>query len=335
MVIRSPGYTRLLLTAPVVLALALPEALAQDAATSPAQAYPNRPIRIVVAIPSGSGTDTVARLIALGLSERLGRQVVVENRPGAGTIIGNEIVAKAKPDGYTLLMNGAALTISPAMYKKIPYDTLHDFAPITVAVFTPNLMTVHPSVPAKSVKEMIALAKARPGQILFSSGGRGTNSHLATELFASMAQIRLVHVPYKGSTPGVIDLMAGHVALMTNSVATLLAHVRSGKLRALGVASARRVAAAPEIPTIAEAGLPGYESVQWSGLLAPAGTPQEIIARLHREIIAVLRAPEMRERLAGDGSELVANSPEEFATFIKAELVKWAAVVKATGITPE
>ncbi len=335
MVTRSSGYTRLLLTAPVILAVALPKALAQDAATSPAQAYPNRPIRMVVAIPSGSGTDTVARLIAQGLSERLGRQVVVENRPGAGTIIGNEIVAKAKPDGYTLLVNGAALTISPAMYKKIPYDTLHDFAPITVAVFTPNLLAVHPSVPAKSVQEMIALAKARPGQILFSSGGRGTNSHLATELFASMAQIRLVHVPYKGSTPGVIDLMAGHVALMTNSVATLLAHVRSGKLRALGVASRRRVAAAPEIPTIAEAGLPGYESVQWSGLLAPAGTPQEIIARLHRETVAILRAPDMRERLAGDGSELVANSPEEFAAFIKAELVKWAAVVKATGITPE
>jgi len=335
MVTRSPGYTRLLLTVAVVLAVALPQALAQDASTSSAQAYPNRPIRIVVAIPSGSGTDTVARLIAQGLSERLGRQVVVENRPGAGTIIGNEIVAKAKPDGYTLLMNGAALTISPAMYKKIPYDTLHDFAPITVAVFTPNLMAVHPSVPAKSVQEFIALAKARPGQILFSSGGRGTNSHLATELFASMAQIRLVHVPYKGSTPGVIDLMAGHVALMINSVSTVLAHVRSGKLRALGVASAHRVAAAPDIPTIAEAGLPGYESVQWSGLLAPAGTPQEIIARLHKETIAILRAPDMRERLAGDGSELVANSPEEFAAFLKAELVKWAAVVKATGIAPE
>ncbi len=335
MVTRSPGYARLLLSAPVLVALALPQALAQDAATGPAQSYPNRPIRMVVAIPAGSGTDTVARLIAQGLSERLGRQVVVENRPGAGTIIGNEIVAKAKPDGYTLLVNGAALTISPAMYKKIPYDTAHDFAPITVAVFTPNLMAVHPSVPAKTVKEMIALAKARPGQILFSSGGRGTNSHLATELFASMAQIRMVHVPYKGSTPGVIDLMAGHVALMTNSVSTLLAHVQSGKLRALGVASARRVAAAPDIPTIAEAGLPGYESVQWSGLLAPAGTPQEIIARLNREIVAILRVPEMKQRLAADGSELVANSPEEFAVFLKAELVKWAAVVKATGITPE
>lgn len=330
MVIRSPGYAWLLLTA-LLLALASPQALAQDAATS----YPSRPIRMVVAIPAGSGTDTVARLIAQGLSERLGRQVVVENRPGAGTIIGNEIVAKAKPDGYTLLVNGAALTISPAMYKKIPYDTAHDFAPITVAVFTPNLMAVHPSVPAKSVKELIALAKARPDQLLFSSGGRGTNSHLATELFASMAQIRLVHVPYKGSTPGVIDVMAGHVALMTNSVSTLLVHVQSGKLRALGVASARRVAAAPDIPTIAEAGLPGYESVQWSGLLAPAGTPQEIITRLHREIVAILRVPEMKQRLAADGSELVANSPEEFAAFLKAELVKWAAVVKATGITPE
>ena len=335
MVTRSPGYTRLRLIAPMVLAVALPQALAQDVSTSPAQTYPNRPIRIIVPIPAGSATDTVARLLAQGLSERLGRQVVVENRPGAGTIIGNEIVAKAKPDGYTLLMNGAALTISPAMYRKIPYDTLHDFAPITLAVFTPNLIAVHPSVPAKSVQEMIALAKARPGQILFSSGGRGTNSHLATELFASVAQIRLVHVPYKGSTPGVIDLMAGHVALMTNSVATLLAHVRSGKLRALGVGSARRVSAAPEIPTVAESGLPGYESAQWSGLLAPAGTPQEIIARLHRETIAVLRAPDTRERIAGDGSELVANSPEEFAAFLKADLVKWAAVVKATGIAPE
>ncbi len=335
MVTRSPGYMRLLLTAPVVLAVALPEALAQDAPTSSAQAYPNRPIRMVVSIPAGSGTDTVARVIAQGLSERLGRQVVVENRPGAGTIIGNEIVAKAKPDGYTLLMNGAALTIAPAMYKKLPYDTVRDFAAITIAVSSPNLVTVHPSVPVKSVKDMIALAKARPGQILFSSGGRGTNSHLATELFASMAQIRMTHVPYKGSTPGVIALMAGEVALMTNSMSTLLSHVRSGKLRALGVGSLRRVAAAPDLPTIAEAGLPGYESAQWSGLLAPAGTPQEIIARLHKETVALLRVPETAERLVSDGSELIANSPEEFAAFYKAELVKWAAMVSARGITPE
>ncbi len=335
MVSRSPGYTRLLLTAPVILAVVSAEALAQDVSTGSAQAYPNRPIRMVVAIPAGSGTDTVARVIAQGLSERLGRQVVVENRPGAGTIIGNEIVAKAKPDGYTLLMNGAALTIAPAMYKKLPYDTVRDFAPITIAVSSPNLLAVHPSMPVKSVKEMIALAKARPGQILFSSGGRGTNSHLATELFASLAQIRMTHVPYKGSTPGVVALMAGEVALMTNSMSTLLAHVRSGKLRALGIGSTRRVVAAPDIPTIAEAGLPGYESAQWSGLLAPAGTPQEIIARLHKETIAILRVPETTERLIADGSELIANSPDEFAAFFKAELGKWVAVVKATGITPE
>lgn len=322
MAIRLPGCALLM------LAVALPQALAQDN-------FPNRPIRMVVAIPAGSGTDTVARLIAQGLSERLGRQVVVENRPGAGTIIGNEIVAKAKPDGHTLLVNGAALTIAPAMYKKLPYDTSRDFAPITIAVSSPNLMAAHPSVPVRSVSEMIALAKARPGQILFSSGGRGTNSHLATELFASMARIRMTHVPYKGSTPGVIALMAGEVALMTNSMSTLLPNVRAGKLRALGVGSTRRVAAAPDIPTIAEAGLPGYESAQWSGVLAPAGTPLEIIARLHREIVAIVRAPEITERLMSDGSEVVANSPEEFAAFYNAELVKWVAVVKATGMKQE
>lgn len=322
------GYTRLLLAALLVMVIAPQQVLAQEG-------YPNRPIRMVVAIPAGSGSDTVARLVAQGWTERLGRQVVVENRPGAGTIIGNEIVAKAKPDGYTVLVNGAALTIGPAMYKKLPYDAVRDFAPITIVSSSPNMITVHPSVPVNSVKELIALAKARPGQLLFSSGGRGTNSHLATELFATMARIRMTHVPYKGSTPGVIALMSGEVAIMTNSMVTLLSQVRAGKLRALGVGSLRRVAAAPNIPTIAEAGLPGYESAQWSGLLAPAGTPQDIIARLHKETIAVLRQPDVIERLVSDGSEVIANSPEEFAAFIKSEIGKWAQVVKATGMTPE
>jgi tripartite-type tricarboxylate transporter receptor subunit TctC len=324
---RSLRFPQLVSIALVLLAVAPPQALAQDS-------YPSRPIRIVVPIPTGSGTDTVARLIAKGLSERLGRQVFVENRPGAGTFIGNEIVAKAKPDGYSLLMNGAAFTISPAIYRKIPYDAWHDFAPITVAVFTPNLLVVHPSVPVKSVKEFIALAKAQPGKILYASGGNGTNSHLAMALFASMAQIRVTHVPYKGSIPGIIDLLAGNVAMAINSMSTVMHHVRAGKLRALGVASMRRVAAAPELPTIAEAGVPGYESVQWSGLLAPAGTPQEIIARLHRETVAIVSAPDMKKSLAGDGSEVIANSPDEFAAFIKLELAKWAKVVKATGIEP-
>ena len=301
-------------------------ALAQDA-------YPARPIRIIVAIPAGSGSDTAARVIADGLTKRLGRQVVVENRPGAGTILGNDAVAKAKPDGYTLLMNGAAFTIAPAFYKKLPYDTLHDFAPITNALVSPNLMCVHPSVPAKSIKELIALAKAKPDQILYSSGGNGTNSHMATALFASMAQVRLVHVAYKGSTPGVIDLIAGQVALMTNSMSTLMPHVRAGRLRALGVASAKRAASAPDLPTIAEAaGLPGYESAQWTGVWAPAGTPSDIVSRLHKEIVAVLAMAEVRERLASDGSEVIGNTPDEFAAMIRSEIARWQSAVKAAGI---
>ena len=295
--------------------------------------YPSRPIRIIVAIPAGSGSDTAARIIADGLTRRVGRQVVVENRPGAGTILGNDAVAKSKPDGYTLLMNGAAFTIAPAFYRKLPYDALRDFAPITNAVISPNLMAVHPSVPAKTVKELIALARARPDQLLYSSGGNGTNSHMATALFASMAKIRLLHVPYKGSTPGVIDLIAGQVALMTNSMSTLMPHVRAGKLRALGVASTKRAATAPEIPTIAEAaGLPGYESAQWTGVWAPAGTAAEIVGRLHREIVAVLGAADVRERFAADGSEVVGSTPEEFAAMLKSEISRWTAVVKAAGI---
>lgn len=327
-VTRSLRSTPLLFTSFVLLAVALPQAAAQEI-------YPSRPIRIIVSIPAGSGTDTVARLIAKGLSDRWGRQVIVDNRPGAGTMIGNDAVAKAKPDGYTLLMNGAAFTISPAVYKKMPYDAWSDFAPITVAVFTPNLMVVHPSVPVKSVKELIAFAKAWPDQLYYASGGNGTNSHMASALFASMANIRLVHVPYKGSTPGVIDLIAGNVAMATNSFSTLIHHVRAGRLRALGVANARRVAAAPDLPTVAEAGgLPGYESVQWSGLWAPAGTPPDIIARLHKETVAILSTPDMKERLTSDGSEVVASTPEEFAALIKTELARWAKVVKATGIQP-
>ena len=299
------------------------------------EVYPSRPVRFIVAIPAGSGTDIVARLIADGLSKRLGRQFIVENRPGAGTIIGNDAVAKAKPDGYTLLINGAAFTIAPAVYRKLPYDALHDFAPVTAAVVSPNLMAVHPSVPVRTVKELIALARERPDQILYASGGNGTNSHMATALFASMAGIRIVHVPYKGSTPGVIDLIAGNVAMTTNSMPTLMPHVRAGRLRALGVASARRAAGAPDLPTVAEAaGLPGYESAQWTGVWAPAGTAPEIILRLHREIVGTLNVAETRERLSADGSEIIASSPEEFAALIRLELARWVGVVKSTGIAP-
>ncbi len=303
---------------------------------APAQStFPSRPLRIVVPGPAGAGFDTTARLMAPGLSERLGQQVVVENRAGAGTMIGNDFVAKSPPDGYTLLMAAMALAIQPALYKKMPYDAIRDFKPITLAVSVPNAIAVHPSVPARSAKEMIALAKTRPGEILFGSAGVGTSGHLTVELFASMAQIRLVHVPYKGVTPGIFDLIAGRVAMMSIPVGDAVPHVRAGKLRALGVTSRNRISAAPEIPTIAEAGLPGYESVTWFGLLAPAGTPQDIITRLHRESVAVLHAPSVKERIVADGIEVVANMPDEFAAFIKSEIVKWAAVVKNAGITPE
>ena len=326
MISRSIGFAPLL-AAITLLAFAPKEVLAQDN-------YPSRPIRIIVPTSPGSGNDTVARLLAQRLSEIFRRQVLVDNRAGAGTIIGTEIVAKAPPDGYTLLSGNSAFTINPSAYKKLPYDAIRDFVPITHAVSVPSLIVVHPSVPAKSVKELIALAKARPGELLYASSGHGTNPHLTMELFTSMAQIRMTHVPYKGSS-GLIDVVAGHVQVLALSMSTLMPHVRAGKLRALGVTSVRRTAAAPDIPTIAEAGLPGYESVQWTGLLAPAGTPRDVIVKLHGEIVGILRTPEVRDRLAGDGSDVIANSPEEFGAFIKAEIVKWANVAKAAGIQPE
>lgn len=318
----------MLLTALLVLSVAPPEARAQSD-------YPNRTVRVIVPTAPAGGNDTVGRVIAQGLSERWGRQVVVDNRAGASTMIGGEMVARAAPDGYTLLMGVSTLAINPATFRKVPYEAMRDFAPITQAVFVPNLMMVHPSLPVKTVKEMIAFAKARPGQVLMASAGFGTNPHLSMELFASMGQIRLIHVPYKSSTPGIIDLIAGHVAIMAPNMLQSIPHVRAGRLRALGVTSATRAASAPDIPTVAEGGLPGYEAVQWYGLLAPAGTPREIIDKLHKETIAILRSPESAKRLAGDGAEVIASTPEEFAAFIKAETVKWAKVVKAAGIQPE
>ncbi len=297
--------------------------------------YPNRPIRIVVVTAAGGGGDIVGRLLAQGLSERLGRQIVVENRPGAGGIIGYETVARSPADGYTLLLCAPTLAINPATYKKVPYHATRDFAPITQAVISPILLVVHNSVPVKTARELIAFAKARPGEVMYGSGGYGTLPHLAIELFSMMAQVRMTHVPYKGVSPGIVDLIAGHVAVMAPAMISALSHVRAGKLRALGVTSASRVAVAPDLPTIAEGGLPGYETVVWYGLLAPAGTPQDIIARLHQESVAVLRAQDSKDRIATDGAEVLASTPEEFTAFINAEIVKWAKVVKAAGIKQE
>ncbi len=297
--------------------------------------YPTQPVRVIVTTAPGGGLDNFSRLVARELSTRAGHQFFVENRPGAGTTIGAAAVARAKPDGYTLLFNTAAFAITPAIYRKIPYDPLRDFAPITMGAATPNLMVVHPSVPVKSVRDMIALANTRAQQgdpILYASGGNGTNGHLAAALFVSMAQIRMTHVPYRAGSLGLVDLISGQVAMMTDSLSSVLPQARAGKLRALGVSSAHRTAAAPEIPTIAESGLPGYESAQWYGVWAPAGTPPEIIAWVHREITSILRSAALKERLAADGLDVVANMPNEFAAVIKADIEKWTKVVKVAEI---
>jgi tripartite-type tricarboxylate transporter receptor subunit TctC len=300
-----------------------------------AQNYPTRAVRIVVPSAPGGGTDISARILAPQLSAFLGQQVVVENRAGAGTMIGGEAVARAAPDGYTLLMGISTLAINPAMYKKVPYDALKDFAPISQAVSLSNVLVVHPSLPAKSVKEFVALVKPRPGQINFASAGVGTSPHLSMELFLVMTGLKMLHVPYKGSGPGVTDLIAGHVPAMMPNMLSAKPHIQSGRLRALGVTGSRRAPGADDIPTIAEAGVPGYEAVQWYGLLAPAAVPRDIVSKLHAGVVRALQNPEVRQRLLNDGAEPVGSSPEEFAAYLRSETAKWAKVIQAAGIKPE
>jgi len=300
-----------------------------------AQPFPSRAVRFVVPSAPGGGTDITARIVAPKLSDYLGQQVVVENRAGAGTMIGGELVARAAPDGYTLLVGISTLAINPAMVRKVPYDALRDFAPISQLVSTANLLVTHPSLPAHTVKELIAFARQRPGELNFASAGVGTNPHLSVELFQSLAGIRMVHVPYKGSGQGIVDVVAGHVPVMMPSLLAGLPYAKNGRLRALGVTGAKRAAGAPDIPTIAEAGVPGYEAVQWFGVLAPAATPRAIVMRLHGEIVRTLQAGDVRERLLADGAEPVGSTPEEFAAYIRSETAKWARVVKDAGIQPE
>jgi tripartite-type tricarboxylate transporter receptor subunit TctC len=306
------------------------------AAGAAAQAsYPTRPIRIIVPTSPPGGADTVARSLAPALSERLGQQVIVDNRAGASTMLGHELAAKAAPDGYTLVMAISTIAINPATFKHVPYDALRDFAPITHAAIQTLLLAVHPSFPARTVKELIAVAKARPGDVAYSSPGFGTNPEMGMELFLYLTGTRMLHVPYRGGGESIIALVSGHVPVTIASMLGTMPHVRSGKLRALGVTSARRVATAPDIPSIAEAGVPGYESLQWYGLMAPAATPKEIIARLNREAVAALRTPDIATRLANDGAEVVAGTAEEFGAWIRNETEKWARVAKAAGIRPE
>lgn len=312
----------------MMLMAALPGALAQTN-------YPNRAIRIVVPTAPGGPPEVVTRLVAQELTKRWGKPAVVDTRPGAGTTIGADIVAKSPPDGYTLLMTPGAIATAVATYKKLPFDALRDFAPITQTHFVPNIFLVHPSLPVRSVKEFIALAKARPGEILYGSAGYGTNPHLSTELFASIAQIRLTHVPYKGGLPVITDLIAGRVVMaMSSTFGLSLPHVRSGRLRALAVSSLTRSKLLPDVPSLADT-VPGYEDVQWAAFFAPTGTPVEIIDRLNKEIVSILHTPEMRDRLAADGAEVAGTTPDQMAVFLKAEITKWVKLAKAAGIQPE
>jgi tripartite-type tricarboxylate transporter receptor subunit TctC len=290
---------------------------------------------MVVPSSAGGGTDIVARIIAPELSKRLGQQVVIDNRPGAGTMIGIEVAAKSPPDGYTLLMGLSTLAINSALYKKVPYDPVRDFAPITVAVTSASILVVHPSLPVKTLKELISFARARPGQLNYASAGIGTYPQMTYELFLSMAKLKMVHIPYKGTAPAMIDMLAGQVATMAATVLTGLPHIRTGRLRPLGITSAKRNAVVPDIPTVAEGGLPGYESVQWYAVLAPAQTPRNIIAKLHTELVQVLHSPEIKKRFAADAAETVGNTPEEFARHIRSELDKWEKVAREAGIQPE
>ena len=319
------SITRLL---PVALALITGAAAAQG------PAYPVKAVRIVVPSSPGGGTDILARVLAQKMAESLGQQFVVENRPGAGQVIGIEAVARSAPDGYTLIMAASAIVINEMLYAKPPYDTLCDFAPVTQAASLPNILVAHPALPVKSVRELIALAKTRPGQLNYSSAGSGTSPHLSMELFRLMAGITLTHIPYKGSGPATVDLVAGQVQLSMPNVLTALPQIKGGKLRGLGVTSSKRATGLPEIPAIAET-LPGYEAIQWYGVLAPAGTARDIVGKLQAEMARILVLPEVKERLAADGADAVGSRPDEFTAYIRSELAKWGKVVKTGGIKLE
>jgi len=296
---------------------------------APAQTYPSKPVRLVLPYPPGGGTDTIGRPLAQKMTEGLGQQVIVENRGGAGGNIGMEAVARSAPDGYTIVMAlTAQLAVNPALFQKVPYDPVKDYAPITLLGSGGYVLVVHPSLPVKSVKELIAFAKSRPGQIAYSSSGNGSGGHLAAELLNGMAGIRLLHVPYKGGGAALMDLIAGQVQVLFTTQLAGWPHVQSGRIRALASSTAKRPASLPDLPTIAEAGVPGFDAGVWYGMLAPAGTPREIVMRLNSEFVRVLNLPDYRALLVNNTIEPIGSSPEELARYTRSELVKWAKVVK-------
>jgi tripartite-type tricarboxylate transporter receptor subunit TctC len=325
------------LTFSCVSALAL-VAMASGAATQPAArnaaspAFPDKPIRIVVPFSAGGSADIFARAIGQKMTDAWSQQVVVDNRAGSGGVIGSEIAAKAAPDGYTLMMGITAnIAINPALYRKLPYDPVRDFAPVTLVAAAPYVMVVPPSLPVRTAKDFIALAAAKPGQLNYASLGNGSAGHLTAELFASMAGIKLAHVPYKLVGSVLTDLMSGQVQLFFLGAVSAQAQIKGGRLRAIGVTGARRSALLPDVPTVAESGVRGYEVTGWYGVLVPAATPRPIVAQLNREIVRILKLPDVSERFAAEGAELVGNTPQEFAAYITSEIAKWSRVVKISG----
>ena len=310
--------------------------LATAAAGVTAADYPVKPIRMVIGFPPGGFVDLTARVVSGPLGTALGQQVVVENRGGAGGIVGTEVVARSAPDGYTLTVGSAGThAVNQSLYRKLPYNVLRDFQPVTRLADAPSILAVHPSLPARSVKDLIGLARARPGQIMYASAGSGTSTHLAAALFEHLARIRLVHVPYKGGGPAIIDVVAGQVPVTFGTAASVSPQTKSGRLRGLAVTGGQRSAVLPDLPTIAESGVPGYEMLNWLGLFAPAGTPRAVVDRLNSEALRTVRSPEVRDRLNAAGAEPSPMPTEEFAAFVKKEIEKWGKVVAATGMTAD
>lgn len=305
--------------------------LAVASASASAQSYPTGPVRVIVPFPAGGGVDTTGRLIGQKLTEALGKQFVVDNRPGANGMIGSELAAKAPRDGYTLMVNGANFVTTPSLYKKVTYDPIREFDPVSLVALAPNVLVVHPSLPVKSVRELAALARARPGQVNFAGSGSGSTPHLAAELFNTLANVKMVHVPYRGTGPAIAGLMSGEASVMFMPTTNAVPLVRSGRLRALAVTSAKRLTALPELATVAESGLKGYESSQWYGVLAPAGTPADILNTLNSHIAKIMQTPEMRQRMTDSGSVAVGSTREAFAAHLREEFAKWARVIKQSG----
>jgi len=310
-------------------------ALIASGLAAAADNYPSRAVRMVVPFAPGGGSDIVARLVSAKLTEALGQTVVVDNRAGASANLGAAVVAKAAPDGYTLLLANANYTINPSLFKTLPFDPVKEFAPVAQIANAANVLAVHPSIPAKSVRELIAFAKAHPGQLNFASPGNGTSSHLAGELFRQLAKIEVTHIPYKGATPAVTDLIAGQVSFTIVSTLSVLPYAKQGRLRMLAVTTAKRAGALPDLPTMAEAGLPGFEVANWFGVIATGGTPRGIVDRLNAELVRIGRMPDIAEKLAAQGADPATGTPEDFERFIQAEIKKWATVVRGAGIHPE